>query len=129
MSNFNLLAIANRGEAAMRCIRTAKNLRTKEGSSLETLALYTNADREAPFVRHAHRAISLDESNGPVAAYLDYKGLDSVMRGAGVDAVWPGWGHASENPVLPDTLAKMNIAFIGPEALPMNLLGDKIGST
>ena len=35
--------------------------------------------------------------------------------------LWPGWGHASENPVLPDTLAKMNIAFIGPEALPMNL--------
>ena len=128
MSNFNLLAIANRGEAAMRCIRTAKNLRTKEGSSLETLALYTNADREAPFVRHAHRAISLDESNGPVAAYLDYKGLVSVMRGAGVDAVWPGWGFVAESPGFVDELESAGIIFLGPPASAMRRLGDKISS-
>jgi acetyl-CoA carboxylase/biotin carboxylase 1 len=46
-----------------------------------------------------------------------------------VDAVWAGWGHASENPLLPDNLMKNNIVFIGPSSKPMQALGDKIGST
>ena len=50
------LAIANRGEAAMRCIRAVKALRAQEGSSLECVALYTDADRQAPYVRHADRS-------------------------------------------------------------------------
>ena len=46
------LAIVNRGEAAMRCVRTVKSLRALEGSGLQVIALYTDADRDAPFVRH-----------------------------------------------------------------------------
>jgi acetyl-CoA carboxylase / biotin carboxylase 1 len=46
----------------------------------------------------------------------------------GVSAVWPGWGHASENPELPDALTKRDIVFLGPPASSMNALGDKVGS-
>ena len=53
------LAVANRGEAAMRCIRTVKTLRTFEGAAFEVVALYTEVDRDAPFVRHADRALPL----------------------------------------------------------------------
>jgi len=53
------LAIVNRGEAAMRCIRAVKSLRAEEGSRLSAIALYTGVDRDAPFVRHADLAVEL----------------------------------------------------------------------
>ena len=53
------LAIVNRGEAAMRCIRTVKSLRASEGSDLRVIALYTAVDRDAPYVRHAVHAMLL----------------------------------------------------------------------
>ena len=67
-SSFRRLAIVNRGEAAMRCVRAVKALRTLEGSDLEVIALYTDADRDAPFVRHADHATRLAAPNGAVAA-------------------------------------------------------------
>ena len=69
------LAILNRGEAAMRCIRSVKALRALEHSDLESIAIYTEVDRDAPFVRHADHAIRLEAPNGPVAAYLDHDRL------------------------------------------------------
>ena len=63
--------------------------------------------------------------------YANVSLIVELARLYGVNAVWAGWGHASENPILPDTLAKMNppIKFIGPAGPPMRALGDKIGST
>ena len=63
--------------------------------------------------------------------YANVTLIVELARLHGVHAVWAGWGHASENPVLPDTLAKSNppIKFIGPAGPPMRALGDKIGST
>ena len=92
------LAIVNRGEAAMRCVRAVKALRAEEGSSLEAVALYTAIDRDAPFVRHADLALELPAPRGEVAAYLDHDGLLAALRRAGADAVWPGWGFVSESP-------------------------------
>ncbi len=66
------LAVVNRGEAAMRCIRAIKTLRAAEGSDLQAIALYTEADRDAPFVRHADLALRLASERGEVAAYLDH---------------------------------------------------------
>ena len=66
------LAIVNRGEAAMRCIRAVKALRGVEGSDLRCIAFYTDADADAPFVRHADLAVRLDAPRGAVAAYLDH---------------------------------------------------------
>ena len=90
------LAIANRGEAAMRCIRTVKALRAREGVAMEVVALYTDVDRGAPFVRHADRALPIAPAATPVAAYLDRDGLIQTLRAAGADAVWPGWGFLAE---------------------------------
>lgn len=122
------LAIVNRGEAAVRCIRTAKSLRTLEGSALEVIALYTPPDRDAPFVRQADRAIPLPAADGAVAAYLDHDGVLGALKEVGADAVWPGWGFVAEDPVFVDRLAEAGIVFLGPSAEAMRALGDKITS-
>jgi acetyl/propionyl-CoA carboxylase alpha subunit/acetyl-CoA carboxylase carboxyltransferase component len=122
------LAIVNRGEAAVRCIRTAKSLRALEGSSLEVIALYTPPDRDAPFARQADRAVALAAPNGAVAAYLDHDGVLAALREVGADAVWPGWGFVAEDPVFVDRLSEAGIAFLGPSAEAMRALGDKITS-
>ncbi len=126
--DIKLLGIVNRGEAAMRCIRSAKALRAREGSDLQTLALFTQADREAPFVRYADRALRLAEPRGAVAAYLDHDALVRVLSEASVDAVWPGWGFSAEHPEFVDKLAAAGIRFLGPSAEAMRRLGDKIAS-
>ncbi len=92
------LAIVNRGEAAVRCLRTAKSLREREGGGLETIALYTAPDRDAPFVRQADRAVELSADGGAVAAYLDHDAVLTALREVGADAVWPGWGFVAEDP-------------------------------
>ena len=122
------LAIVNRGEAAVRCLRTAKSLREREGGGLEVIALYTPPDRDTPFVRQADRAYPLPSEEGAVAAYLDHDALVAVLREARADAVWPGWGFVAEDPVFVDRLASEGIVFLGPPAEAMRALGDKITS-
>ena len=120
------LAIANRGEAAMRCIRAVKALRVQEGSDLQAVALYTEVERDAPFVRHADIAVALPGSGVP--AYLDHEGLIEAIQRAEADAVWPGWGFVAESPVFVEKLAEAGIRFLGPRADAMRALGDKIDS-
>jgi len=122
------LAIVNRGEAAVRFLRTAKSLREREGGGLEIIALYTPPDRNAPFVRQADRAIPLPSEGGAVAAYLDHDAVLTALREVGADAVWPGWGFVAEDPIFVDRLAEEGIVFLGPSAEAMRLLGDKITS-
>ena len=122
------LAIVNRGEAAVRCLRTAKSLRELEGGGLEVIALVTPPDRDAPFARQADRAIELPAQSGAVAAYLDHDGVIGALRSANVDAVWPGWGFVAEDPVFVERLAAEGIVFLGPPASAMRELGDKITS-
>ncbi len=122
------LAIVNRGEAAIRCLRTAKSLREREGGGLEIIALYTPSDRDAPFVRQADRAIALPAEGGAVAAYLDHDAVMAALREVGADAVWPGWGFVAEDPDFVDRLTSEGITFLGPSAEAMRALGDKIKS-
>ncbi len=122
------LAIVNRGEAAMRCIRAVKALRAQEGCETLAVALYTEIDRDAPFVRHADLAVAMPAPRGEVAAYLDYDGLMTALRAAGADAVWPGWGFVSEHPAFVERLERAGIRFLGPSPVAMLALGDKIGS-
>lgn len=122
------LAIVNRGEAAVRCLRTAKSLRELEGEGLEVIALVTPPDRDAPFARQADRAVQLPAARGAVAAYLDHDAVIAALRAARVDAVWPGWGFVAEDPVFVDRLAAEGIIFLGPPASAMRQLGDKITS-
>lgn len=122
------LAIVNRGEAAVRCLRTAKGLRAIEASGLEVIALFTPPDRDAPFVRQADRAVELPSEKGAVAAYLDHDAVIGALRSVGADAVWPGWGFVAEDPVFVERLAEEGIIFLGPSADAMRSLGDKITS-
>ncbi|MEE3326758.1 MAG: biotin carboxylase N-terminal domain-containing protein [Myxococcota bacterium] len=122
------LAIVNRGEAAMRCIRAIKSLRALEHTDMEVIALYTEGDSDAPFVRHADRAIDITNPKGAVAAYLDHDALINVLRACEADAVWPGWGFVAEDPSFVERLEEEGITFLGPTPSAMKALGDKITS-
>jgi acetyl/propionyl-CoA carboxylase alpha subunit/acetyl-CoA carboxylase carboxyltransferase component len=122
------LAIVNRGEAALRCIRAVKTLRTLDGAPLQAIALYTDVDRDAPFVRQADAAHRLPSPRGPVAAYLDHELLLATLATAGADAVWPGWGFVAEDPVFADAVSAAGLRFLGPSGDAMRLLGDKIAA-
>ena len=112
----------------MRCVRTVKSLQALEGTELSVIALYTDVDREAPFVRHADMAVSLPVQTTPVAAYLDHDLLLSTLKQIEADAVWPGWGFVAESAEFVDKLRDAGIRFLGPTGDTMRRLGDKIAS-
>jgi len=119
----------NRGEAAVRCIRAVKALRELEGSDLRCVALYTDVDRDAPFVRHADASVRLEVPGAnAVSAYLDHDVVCDALRRAGADAVWPGWGFVAEDAAFVDRLEAEGIRFLGPRGDVMRAVGDKIGS-
>jgi acetyl/propionyl-CoA carboxylase alpha subunit/acetyl-CoA carboxylase carboxyltransferase component len=122
------IAIVNRGEAAMRCLRGVKQLRTREGSDLVAIAFYTEVDRDSPCVRHADEAILLAPRATPVASYLDQDLLLATLVEARADAVWPGWGFVAEDSRFADRLAAAGITFLGPSGETMRRLGDKISA-
>src|SRR5215470_2025475 len=123
---FSRVAIVNRGEAAMRLIHAVRDLSAQTGSAVETVALYTDADRTATFVREADLAYPL----GPASArpYLDHAVLERALVESGADAAWVGWGFVAEDPAFAELCEKIGVTFIGPDAEAMRKLGDKIGA-
>jgi acetyl/propionyl-CoA carboxylase alpha subunit/acetyl-CoA carboxylase carboxyltransferase component len=123
---FSRIAIVNRGEAAMRLIHAVRDLSAETGTPVETVALYTDADRTATFVREADLAYPL----GPAAArpYLDHALLERALVESGADAAWVGWGFVAEDPAFAELCEKAGVTFIGPSAEAMRRLGDKIGA-
>ena len=135
MHKFERVAIVNRGEAAMRFIHAAREWNQEHGTSLRTIALYTDPDRNAMFVRHADEAISLGppqiadpNTNHLKSCYVDYAHLERALRHARAEAVWVGWGFVAEHAEFADLCRDMGIVFIGPEGDVMRRLGDKISS-
>ncbi|WP_343990077.1 biotin carboxylase N-terminal domain-containing protein, partial [Terrabacter terrae] len=123
------IAIVNRGEAAMRLIHAVRDLNAAagpDGHRIETIALHTEGERRAMFVREADRAYDL----GPASArpYLDYAVLERALRETGADAAWVGWGFVAEHPAFAELCERIGVTFIGPSAEAMVKLGDKIGS-
>ncbi|MCP4184779.1 MAG: acetyl/propionyl/methylcrotonyl-CoA carboxylase subunit alpha [Hyphomicrobiales bacterium] len=118
---FKKILIANRGEIACRIIKTAKNM------GIKTVAVYSDADREALHVKMADEAVHI----GPPAASESYivieKILDAVKK-SGAQAVHPGYGFLSERAEFADALEKIDVAFIGPPTGAINSMGDKITS-
>src|SRR5215470_18574460 len=110
----------------MRLIHAVGELNAEGGSRIETVALYTDADAAARFVREA----DLSHYLGPAAArpYLDYAALERALVETGADAAWVGWGFVAEDPVFAELCAKIGVTFIGPDADAMRKLGDKIGA-
>lgn len=123
---FNRVAIVNRGEAAMRLIHAVRDLSAETGTKIETVALYTDADRTATFVREADLAYDL----GPASArpYLDLAKLEQALVESKADAAWVGWGFVAEDPAFAELCEKIGITFVGPSADAMRKLGDKIGA-
>ncbi|MDQ4052903.1 MAG: ATP-grasp domain-containing protein [Actinomycetota bacterium] len=123
---FSRIAIVNRGEAAMRLIHAVRDLNAEGGAQVRTIALYTDEDRTAMFVREADEAYAL----GPASArpYLDLAVLERALVETGADAAWVGWGFVAEDPAFADLCQRLGVTFVGPSAEAMRRLGDKIGS-
>ncbi|MEV0585262.1 biotin carboxylase N-terminal domain-containing protein [Nonomuraea sp. NPDC050310] len=123
---FSRVAIVNRGEAAMRLIHAVRDLSGETGTRIETVAFYTDADRNATFVREADHAYAL----GPASArpYLDLEVLERALVESGADAAWVGWGFVAEDPAFAELCDKIGVTFVGPSAEAMRRLGDKIGA-
>ncbi len=123
---FRRIAIVNRGEAAMRLIHAVRDLSAQTGTVIETVALYTDADRGATFVREADRRVFLGAAAD--RPYLDMAVLESALVESGADAAWPGWGFVAEDPAFAELCEKVGVTFVGPSAEAMRKLGDKIGA-
>jgi acetyl/propionyl-CoA carboxylase alpha subunit/acetyl-CoA carboxylase carboxyltransferase component len=123
---FKRIAIVNRGEAAMRLIHAVRDINAHGGDPIRTIALYTEAERGAMFVREADVAYPL----GPASArpYLDHALLERALLETNADAVWVGWGFVAEDPAFAELCSDLGVTFIGPSAEAMRKLGDKIGS-
>jgi acetyl-CoA carboxylase biotin carboxylase subunit len=113
------LLIANRGEIAVRIIRTAKEM------GIKTVAIYSEADKNSLHVEMADEAICI----GPPKAADSYLNIPSIMAAAEVtkvDAIHPGYGFLSENPTFAEIVQASNIKFVGPSSEVIELSGDKV---
>src|SRR5262245_52589554 len=118
---FKRILIANRGEIACRIIRTARRL------GIETVAVYSDADRDALHVGMADEAVAI----GPAPASESYLVIDKIVeacRKTGAQAVHPGYGFLSEREAFPKALEAAGIVFIGPNPGAIAAMGDKIES-
>jgi acetyl/propionyl-CoA carboxylase alpha subunit/acetyl-CoA carboxylase carboxyltransferase component len=129
---FERVAIVNRGEPAMRLIHAVRDLRDASGSGPVTVALHTEAERGAMFVREADEAVRIGPAAGEpawsISPYLDYAELERALIASGADAVWVGWGFVAEHADFADLCERIGVTFIGPSGDVMRKLGDKIGA-
>ncbi|MBE3593634.1 MAG: ATP-grasp domain-containing protein [Candidatus Carbobacillus altaicus] len=114
----NKVLIANRGEIARRIIRTARAM------GLKTVAVYSEADQDLPFVEEADEAIALGGKR-PLESYLKQDKILDVARRTGADAVHPGYGFLSENAAFAQAVRQAGLTFIGPEPKLVAMMGDK----
>ncbi|HET8763165.1 MAG TPA: biotin carboxylase N-terminal domain-containing protein, partial [Gemmatimonadales bacterium] len=115
---FRKVLIANRGEIALRVIRACREL------GIETVAVYSEADRESLHVRFADDDVCI----GPPPGRLSYLRIPNIIAAAeitGADAIHPGYGFLAENAEFADTCKASNITFIGPSGDQIRAMGDK----
>lgn len=121
MKNMSTLLVANRGEIAVRIMKTAKQL------GIRTVAVYSDADADAPHVELADDAVHI----GASAVGESYLRVDKILDAArltGADAIHPGYGFLSENAAFANAVEEAGIIFVGPSAHAIEVMGDKAAS-
>jgi acetyl-CoA carboxylase biotin carboxylase subunit len=116
---FKKILIANRGEIALRIIRTCREM------GIKTVAIYSTADRESLHVRFADEAVCI----GPPSSTLSYLNIPQIMATAEItnaDAIHPGYGFLAENADFAEVCTEYGIKFIGPSPEQIRKMGDKI---
>jgi acetyl-CoA carboxylase biotin carboxylase subunit len=116
---FSRILIANRGEIALRVIRACREL------GIETVAVYSEADADAIYLRIADEAICIGPGNA-MKSYLDISRIISAAEIADVEAIHPGYGFLAENSHFAEVCESCNITFIGPAPESMNRVADKV---
>ncbi len=118
---FKKILIANRGEIALRVMRTCREL------GIATVAVYSDVDRNALHVRYADEAYLLG-AGPPLESYLNIPKVIQAAREAKADAIHPGYGFLAENADFAQACRKARKAFIGPTPDAMRLLGNKVAA-
>ncbi len=116
---FRKVLVANRGEIAVRAFRAATELGAR------TVAVFPHEDRKSEHRLKADEAYQIGEPGHPVRAYLDHEAIVAKAVEAGADAIYPGYGFLSENPLLAEACEREGITFIGPPASVLHLTGNK----
>ena len=112
--SFNSILIANRGEIACRIMQTAQNM------GIKCIAVYVDADADAPFVKMADESVLLSSS------YMDGDAILSAAKQTGAEAIHPGYGFLSENAAFTRKVKNNNLIWIGPSAHVIKVMGDKL---
>ena len=123
---FTRVAVVNRGEPALRRIRAVRELNDEHGYGVTSVALHTEAEQRALFVRAADDSVVLRDNESASSPYLDHAELERALVASGADAVWVCWGFVAEDPAFADLCARLGLTFIGPSPAAMRQLGDKI---
>ncbi len=116
--HFSSLLIANRGEIALRILRTARRM------GLRVIAVYSDADANALHVRRADRAVRIGAASPP-ESYLNIAAIIAAARASGADAVHPGYGFLAENADFAQAVVDAGLAWVGPPAAAIRAMGDK----
>ena len=118
---FESLLVANRGEIARRIIATANQM------GIRTIAVYSEADADLPFVREADEAVLLGPAP-PAQSYLDVDAVLAAAEQTGAQAIHPGYGFLSENADFAESVVKAGLIWVGPSPEAMRSMGDKIAA-
>src|SRR3954467_6086625 len=115
----------------MRAIHAVRELNDERETPIRVIALHTEPERHALFVRQADEAYCIgpalvQDGDDRRSAYLDYERLERALTETKADAAWVGWGFVAEHPAFAELCDRLGIVFVGPEADVMRALGDKI---